>query len=80
MKTYILNPTMTFNSLTVLPNADKPAVDLHPNTPEQRALRQIVEAIAPEPAASPKAMAIFKEPGHLSFRAALSAKGLKRTE
>src|SRR5437879_3673178 len=62
MKTYILKPNMTLKSVTILPDSDKPAVGLHPNTPEERALRQLVNVIAPPPV-SPKAIVIAVTPG-----------------
>jgi hypothetical protein len=61
-KTYFLKPTMTFNTVTILPDPHKPVLGLHPNTPGERALRQIVEDIAPLPAASPKVIFIAGTP------------------
>jgi transposase len=61
-KTYYLKPTMTFNTVTSLPDPHKPVLGLHPNTPGERALRQIVEDIAPLPAASPNAIFIAGKP------------------
>ena len=56
-KTYYLKPTMTFNSVTSLLDSHKPALGLHPNTPGERALRQIVEDIAPAAPPAPNALA-----------------------
>ncbi len=60
MKTYFLKPTMTFNTVTTLPNPDKPGIA--PGSPQDRALRQIVETIAPIRPASPMAMAMAATP------------------
>ena len=57
-KTYFLKPTTTLNTVTILPDPDKPALGLHPNTPAERALRQLVDGIAPLPPVSPNAIAI----------------------
>ena len=62
MKTYYLKPTMTFNTLTILPDPHKPVLGLHPNTPGERALRQIVDDLAPLPAASPNVIFIAEKP------------------
>src|SRR4030095_16132864 len=62
-KTYYLKPTMTFNTLTILPDPHKPVLGLHPNTPGERALRQIVDDLAPLPAASPNVIFIAEKPG-----------------
>src|SRR2546426_3458156 len=58
MKTYILKPNMTLNSVTILPDPDKPVLGLHPNTPEERALRQLIDVMAPAPPLSPNAISI----------------------
>jgi transposase len=61
-KTYFLKPTMTLNTVTILSDPHKLALGLHPNTPGERALRQIVGVIAPLPAASPNAVTISGMP------------------
>src|SRR5580765_1202027 len=62
IKTYYLKPTMTFHSVTILSDPHKPVLGPPPNTPEERALRQIVEDIAPLPAASPNVLFIAGTP------------------
>ncbi|MBI4661870.1 MAG: transposase [Verrucomicrobia bacterium] len=57
-KTYYLKPTLTLSILTNPAAPDKPGLRPHPNTPESRAVRGLVEAIAPSPPASPKALVI----------------------
>jgi hypothetical protein len=46
-KTYYLKPTVTLHTVTSLVDPHKPILGLHPNTPGERALRQVVEDIAP---------------------------------
>lgn len=57
IKTYFLKPTMTLKTLTTIPALDKPLLSAHPNTPQQRAARELTEAIAPAPA-SPQGLAL----------------------
>jgi len=61
-KTYFLKPTMTFNIVSNLVDSYKPALGQHPNTPGERALHEIVEDIAPLPAASPNVIFIAGTP------------------
>jgi len=61
-KTYFLKPTMTFNIVSNLVDSYKPALGQHPNTPGERALHEIVEDIAPLPAASPNVFFIAGTP------------------
>jgi len=62
MKTYILKPNMTFNNVETSANLSKPGLGLHPNTPEQRAIHRMVQAIAPAPPVSPNVIAMSATP------------------
>jgi len=57
-KTYFLNPNMTFTTLKINPSLIKPALSSLPSQAEERATREIVDAIAPAPPLSPKTLVI----------------------
>jgi transposase len=57
MKTYQLNPNMTSPTVSITCPEDKPALRLHPNTPQQRAARKLTDALVPIAPPSPLAVA-----------------------
>lgn len=57
-KTYLLKPNMTFTTLTIHADPIKPDCGSWPSEAEDHATRQIVDAIAPAPPLSPKALVI----------------------
>jgi transposase len=62
IKTYFLKPIMTPSTLTTGAAPGKPLLRPHPNTPAQRAARQLTDAIAPLPPPSPCAVPIPASP------------------
>jgi transposase len=58
IKTYFLKPTMTLNTVTTSPSLDKPLLSAHPNTPQQRAARELTDSIAPTAPASLQVLAL----------------------
>jgi transposase len=49
---------MTFITLTTTASPDKPGLHPHPNTPQERNARQLIESIAPLPPVSPPTLAM----------------------